>query len=98
VIYALTLNGQFLHAKEQLEDGLIRLAVTQLLLDELAVGREGTSRDWALATLRSDEIGRNPNVLNQEIRILLLLERLSRPHILLIVSWILSMMLNSNSQ
>jgi signal recognition particle subunit SRP68 len=61
VTYALILKGPFLRAKEQLEDGLsespIRLAVARFLPDELAAGSAGASRDRALATLFSDEIG-----------------------------------------
>ena len=50
------MNGRFLRYRDDFEDALIQLSVARSLLDELAEGAE-TSRDQALATLFSDEIG-----------------------------------------
>ncbi|KAJ7674431.1 hypothetical protein B0H17DRAFT_1170667 [Mycena rosella] len=55
-IYTLILNGRFLRYRDEFEDALIQLSVARGLLDELAVSA-ATSRDQALATLFSDEIG-----------------------------------------
>ncbi|KIK94503.1 hypothetical protein PAXRUDRAFT_142672 [Paxillus rubicundulus Ve08.2h10] len=55
-VYTLILNGRFLRYRDDFEDALIQLSVARSLLDELAE-RAGTSRDQALATLFSDEIG-----------------------------------------
>ncbi|KAF9229765.1 hypothetical protein BS17DRAFT_771880 [Gyrodon lividus] len=55
-VYALILNGRFLRYRDDFEDALIQLSVARSLLDQLAE-RAGTSRDQALATLFSDEIG-----------------------------------------
>ncbi|KAJ6519230.1 hypothetical protein C8R45DRAFT_15527 [Mycena sanguinolenta] len=55
-IYTLILNGRFLRYRDEFEDALIQLSVSRGLLDELAASAP-TSRDQALATLFSDEIG-----------------------------------------
>jgi signal recognition particle subunit SRP68 len=55
-IYTLILNGRFLRFRDEFEDGLIQLSVARGLLDNLAA-QASTSRDQALATLFSDEIG-----------------------------------------
>jgi len=55
-IYTLILNGRFLRYRDEFEDALIQLSVARGLLDELAAGAS-TSRDQALATLFSDDIG-----------------------------------------
>ncbi|KAK7059235.1 signal recognition particle subunit srp68 [Paramarasmius palmivorus] len=55
-IYTLILNGRFLRYRDDFEDALIQLCVARYLLDELA-GAAPTSRDQALATFFSDEIG-----------------------------------------
>ncbi|KAF7319739.1 Signal recognition particle subunit SRP68 [Mycena kentingensis (nom. inval.)] len=55
-VYTLILNGRFLRSRDEFEDALVQLGVARGLLDELAKGAD-TSRDQALATLFSDEIG-----------------------------------------
>lgn len=55
-IYILILNGRFLRYRDEFEDGLIQLSVARGLLDELS-SKASTSRDQALATFFSDEIG-----------------------------------------
>ncbi|KAJ7238993.1 hypothetical protein B0H12DRAFT_1136495 [Mycena haematopus] len=55
-IYTLILNGRFLRYRDEFEDALIQLSVARGLLDELAASAP-TSRDQALATLFSDEVG-----------------------------------------
>jgi signal recognition particle subunit SRP68 len=55
-IYTLIMNGRFLRYRDDFEDALIQLCVARGLLTELA-SRATTSRDQALATLFSDEIG-----------------------------------------
>ncbi|KAJ7226111.1 hypothetical protein GGX14DRAFT_423922 [Mycena pura] len=55
-VYTLILNGRFLRYRDDFEDALIQLSVARGLLDELAASAF-TSRDQALATLFSDEIG-----------------------------------------
>ncbi|KAF7306397.1 Signal recognition particle subunit SRP68 [Mycena indigotica] len=55
-IYTLILNGRFLRYRDEFDDALVQLGVARGLLDELAKGAD-TSRDQALATLFSDEIG-----------------------------------------
>ncbi|KAJ7451137.1 hypothetical protein FB451DRAFT_1284815 [Mycena latifolia] len=55
-VYTLILNGRFLRYRDEFEDALIQLSVARGLLDELAASAP-TSRDQALATLFSDEIG-----------------------------------------
>nr|GAT46032.1 predicted protein [Mycena chlorophos] len=55
-IYTLILNGRFLRFRDEFDDALVQLGVARGLLDELASGA-ATSRDQALATLFSDEIG-----------------------------------------
>ncbi|KAK7468555.1 signal recognition particle subunit srp68 [Stygiomarasmius scandens] len=55
-IYVLILNGRFLRYRDGFEDALTQLSVARNLLDELA-NLAPTSRDQALATLFSDEIG-----------------------------------------
>ncbi|KAJ7171773.1 hypothetical protein C8R43DRAFT_1085070 [Mycena crocata] len=55
-IYTLILNGRFLRYRDDFDDALIQLSVARGLLDELAT-LAPTSRDQALATLFSDEVG-----------------------------------------
>ncbi|KAG1908575.1 uncharacterized protein F5891DRAFT_19672 [Suillus fuscotomentosus] len=55
-IYTLILNGRFLRYRDSFEDALIQLSVARRLLDEL-VECAATSRDQALATVFTDEIG-----------------------------------------
>jgi signal recognition particle subunit SRP68 len=55
-IYTLILNGRFLRYRDEFEDALIQLSVARGLLDELAASAP-TSRDQALATLFSDDVG-----------------------------------------
>jgi len=55
-IYTLILNGRFLRYRDEFEDALPLLSVARSLLDELAASAT-TSRDQALATMFSDEIG-----------------------------------------
>lgn len=55
-VYSIILNGRFLRYRDDFEDGLIQLSVARGLLDNLADAAP-TSRDRALATLFSDEIG-----------------------------------------
>ncbi|THU88457.1 hypothetical protein K435DRAFT_782041 [Dendrothele bispora CBS 962.96] len=55
-IYTLILNGRFLRYRDDFEDALTQLSVARNLLDELAQ-LAPTSRDQALATLFSDDIG-----------------------------------------
>ncbi|KAI3622264.1 signal recognition particle 68 [Moniliophthora roreri] len=55
-IYTLILNGRFLRYRDDFEDALIQLCVARSLLDELA-NAAPTSRDQALATFFSDEVG-----------------------------------------
>jgi len=55
-VYTLILNGRFLRYRDDFEDALIQLSVARNLLDEL-VATAPTSRDQALSTLFSDEIG-----------------------------------------
>ncbi|KAJ7139488.1 hypothetical protein C8R44DRAFT_764609 [Mycena epipterygia] len=55
-IYTLILNGRFLRYRDEFEDALIQLSVARGLLDELAAYAP-TSRDQALATLFSDDVG-----------------------------------------
>ncbi|KAJ6626981.1 hypothetical protein B0H10DRAFT_1997510 [Mycena sp. CBHHK59/15] len=55
-VYTLILNGRFLRYRDEFEDALMQLSVARGLLDELAASAP-TSRDQALATLFSDEVG-----------------------------------------
>lgn len=55
-VYTLVLNGRFLRYRDDFEDALIQLAAARSLLDELATAATN-SRDQALATLFSDDIG-----------------------------------------
>ncbi|KAJ7102501.1 hypothetical protein B0H15DRAFT_335432 [Mycena belliarum] len=55
-VYTLILNGRFLRYRDEFEDALIQMSVARGLLDELAASAS-TSRDQALATLFSDEVG-----------------------------------------
>ncbi|KAJ7293907.1 hypothetical protein C8J57DRAFT_1270333 [Mycena rebaudengoi] len=55
-VYTLILNGRFLRYRDEFEDALLQLSVARGLLDELAASAP-TSREQALATLFSDEIG-----------------------------------------
>ncbi|KAJ6573919.1 hypothetical protein DFH09DRAFT_1032099 [Mycena vulgaris] len=55
-VYTLILNGRFLRYRDEFEDALVQLSVARGLLDELAASAP-TSRDQALATLFSDEVG-----------------------------------------
>ncbi|KAF7340175.1 Signal recognition particle subunit SRP68 [Mycena venus] len=55
-VYTLILNGRFLRYRDEFDDALIQLSVARGLLDELAASAS-TSRDQALATLFSDEVG-----------------------------------------
>lgn len=55
-IYTVILHGRFLRYRDEFEDALIQLSVARGLLDDL-VDSASTSRDQALATLFSDEIG-----------------------------------------
>jgi signal recognition particle subunit SRP68 len=55
-VYTLVLNGRFLRYRDQFEDAIDQLSVARSLLDELA-GAAMTSRDQALATVFSDDIG-----------------------------------------
>ncbi|KAJ8091328.1 signal recognition particle subunit srp68 [Marasmius tenuissimus] len=55
-VYTLMLNGRFLRYRDEFEDALTQLCVARNLLDELA-NAAPTSRDQALATFFSDEIG-----------------------------------------
>ncbi|KAL0576382.1 signal recognition particle subunit srp68 [Marasmius crinis-equi] len=55
-VYTLMLNGRFLRYRDEFEDALTQLCVARNVLDELADAAP-TSRDQALATFFSDEIG-----------------------------------------
>ncbi|CCL99638.1 uncharacterized protein FIBRA_01658 [Fibroporia radiculosa] len=55
-VYTLIVNGRLLRHRYEYEDALIQLSVARKLLDELA-SKATTSRDQALATTFSDEIG-----------------------------------------
>ncbi|KIY45731.1 hypothetical protein FISHEDRAFT_66788 [Fistulina hepatica ATCC 64428] len=55
-VYTFVLNGRFLRYRDEFDDALLQLCVARSLLDELAA-TASTSRDQALATLFSDEIG-----------------------------------------
>lgn len=55
-VYTLILNGRFLRYRDDFEDALVQLSVARSFLDELAAAAS-SSRDQALATLFSDEIG-----------------------------------------
>lgn len=55
-IYTLILNGRFLRYRDDFEDALVQLSVARGLLDEI-VATASTSRNQALATLFSDDIG-----------------------------------------
>lgn len=55
-IYTIILNGRFLRYRDEFEDAVVQLSVARGLLDDLA-NAASTSRDQALATLFSDEIG-----------------------------------------
>ncbi|KAF9258621.1 hypothetical protein L218DRAFT_909282 [Marasmius fiardii PR-910] len=55
-VYTLMLNGRFLRYRDEFEDAITQLCVARSLLDTLA-DVAPTSRDQALATFFSDEIG-----------------------------------------